>query len=203
MTQISSAVPISVDERLKFEQSHRRPNGVFSYPVMGFGPRGDFTFWVVNPGLNVKTVFEGGRATQKTIPCQILNEPEILELRDKVLRTFAADEVRSKVIVDLCFLDYAAAVLLRSYTFTDDELTMLLEGSHWQEGMVKHCLLGEDLLSRLSTMGSVLPAEAYVPLGGDDQPFQEPTPEHAVAVANPARPGIWRKLMNPFRSRNG
>jgi len=183
------------DRALAWQQARRRPDGRFNYPITGFGRDGDYTLWVPNPTADRRYVFKGGKPTVEAAP-SCFTDPRINALRDQVIRSITVAGP-GLLNADVAFLEYVAGILLVNYDLSDDELTMLLEGSHWHDAATRHLLGGDDMVAMLAEHGADLVARA-APFNPPPNPLPpiDPAPRDAVPPppATDARPWwkFWR-----------
>lgn len=131
-----------------WQQSHRKPGGQFVQPVTGFAG-GRLTLWLPSPEVQTRLVFRDGKPMRETIP-SCMTDPALCELRARAMREMTLSEVELIAEGGLSFIEYAAAVVATNYTFTDEELGVVFDGTKWHQGIVEHMLGGEAMLEVLS-----------------------------------------------------
>lgn len=135
-----------------WQQDRRRTDFGGGVPVQGFGPGGTYTLWLRPAESGKRYTFKGGRAQVHT-DAGAAADPQLAALRDQVVRSFASAGDPGWLQVDVAFLDYAAAVLRQNYDLTDADLDLLLDGTGWQDALVRHVLGADDIIERLYTFG--------------------------------------------------
>lgn len=139
----------------KWEQARRRKEGAFAFSINGLGPKGTYTLMVGDPKPTTRYKFSGG----KPIPVTgggSFETAEFAELREKVIRSMAFPGA-SVIEVGAELLEYAAAVLLKSYDLTDAELEeLLVAGKGWIPRMIEHLCGGEGYLEQVGKVAPFL-----------------------------------------------
>lgn len=125
---------------------HEKPTARKEVVAQGFGD-GRFTLYLPSPLPGSRIVFKDGKPHREVIE-SCMTDPAIAELRERAIGAF--DE--RGISCDLTFFEYASAIVGLNYTFSDDELTMLLGGSKWHKAMLQHLVGGEDVIDSLAEM---------------------------------------------------
>ena len=171
--------------------------------VQGFGPEGRHTLFLPPAQAGKRYVFRGGRAVPVMDP-GLAGMAQLLDVRARVLQSFAATESPGWLSVDIAFLDYAAAVLRVNYDLTDADLEFLLQGTRWHTAVVQHVLGGDDTVAVLASLNPDLvdrmaTAAMYKRLGAEDYlrvppppPMKPPAPAPVVQPIPPTKAGPSR-----------
>lgn len=183
-----------------WQEARRRDDGQFDLPVTGFASAGKMTLWLPSPAIDSKIVVKDGRASRVTVE-SCMTRPEIAALRDAVFKSAARDTVNGAITIDMRFCDYVIGVIGINYRCTDDELTELLAGTKWHQGMYHHLANGEDMIEAMLRISPSF-VEAMFPAAPPPSANLPPAPEGPVAdAATAASAGVSSKIKNFFRKR--
>lgn len=187
---MSQAAQEEAQSAFQWQQSRRKEGGVFNVPVRGFGG-GKYTLWLPSPVAATQWTFKNGEPVLEASDSCLTN-PAIEAMRDEVLNT-ATFVGPGRLIGSIAFLRYASTVLRMNYNLTDDDLTFILTGNIWHDGMIRHLLGGDDVTKKLAKLDprAIGPmAAAAVP----PAPPAAPEPHH-----NPKPDGLLRRLLKLAR----
>jgi hypothetical protein len=171
-----SKVPSRSGGAFEWQKTRRRPEVIGGIPVQGFGPAGAHTLWLPPPQAIRKVKFVGGKP-QVTIVGATIDDPELKNLREKLIATAEIAAVNGAAIVrlDLTILEYAAALISRTYKVSDDDLEFILPFSgspKWIESIVIHALGGKENRDALAKLRSAGRPEAIVGDVGEPVPLE-------------------------------
>jgi hypothetical protein len=168
-TVSGAASPVSPFD---WQKARERPDKVPGPPVRGFGPKGQFTLWLPSPMPTTAGAFVDGKYIVKQVAAG-LTDPELLVMRRAVVDS--AQSIGPGVLrVQGLFLDYAAGIIRRNYTVSDEELTMLLlSGDEWHNDVFEHCLGGPEIVSQLADMPDIQPPEGLLDQAAETDKLDE------------------------------
>lgn len=139
-----------------WHESHLKPpeerfagssfSGGCAEKATGYGPDNTYSLLLPSPRVTRSIKFIDGKATVQQSG-DLLSIPEIVELRDRVLKIGSASV--SPTLSEIAFPDttlaeYSAALLRLNYNLTDDDLTFLHSGKVWMETLITHALGGKE-----------------------------------------------------------
>lgn len=184
----------------EWQKSRKRPDFIPGPPVRGFGKNGGYTLWLPSPKSSTAEAFEGGKYVVKVVAAGLV-DADLLAKRKEIIDS-AVSTGPGRLRVKPVFMDYAAGLIRRNYTVTDQELTMLLlESDKWQHEVLVHCLGGEEMVATLADM-----PEATEPIPQPPSYF-DMAAEHlrrqaeAFPYAEPVKTGYFRRLFNAIRGK--
>jgi hypothetical protein len=170
--------PAGAETPFEFQQRRKRADALPGPPIQGFGPKGGYTLWLPAGKVEMLREFRNGRVASRQIKGG-LDDPELIALQRQIIDS-AQNAGPGRLLVDVQFLDFAAGLVRRNYTVTDDELGMLLlSGNGWHKAVwVDHVLGGQAMVEALADSPAI------------DEPIRPKLPPTAADLP-PVRP--WRR----------
>jgi hypothetical protein len=192
--------PATTQTPFEWQKTRKRADAVNGPPVRGFGPKGGYTLWLPSPMPTTAEKFEGGKFTVVQLDAG-LTDVDLLGMRKEIIdstRSVAEGVIKVKPL----FMDYAAGLIRRNYTVTDEELSfLLLAGDEWHNDVFEHCLGGPEIVSKLAEMPLDMPISGVVPCE-----TAEPAEDYTWRPERPKRESFarrgWRAIRGVFGGRN-
>jgi hypothetical protein len=151
------AMSKSTSDEFKWQKSRLKGPPKGGLMTRGYGPGGAYSLFLPSPRVTRKVEFHSGAATIiETGTC--LDNPAIRAARDDVLKSQGLqdkpriEEFLTALSADLALARYSAVCLAMFYNLSDDDLTLLHSGSHWQIPLLRHALGGEDAVDALNRL---------------------------------------------------
>lgn len=138
---------------LEWQKQRLKPGAPLAGSMLtsGFGPDGKQGMYLPSARSGRRYQFKNG----KPFVVQtggIADDPELMHLRDRVLRGTAAADAAAILFYDTSLIEYSAALLSRNYNLSDEDLELLHSGSAWHEPIMVHALGGKDARDKLQTL---------------------------------------------------
>jgi len=144
-------------EEFQWQKARLKGTPVGGLMTRGYGPGGAYSLYLPSPRVQRKIEFRDGAANVvETGTC--LDDPTIRAARDAVLKSQGLkdksrlEDFLAALSADVDLARYSAVCLAVFYNLSDDDLTMLHSGSHWQVPLIRHALGGDDAVEALNRL---------------------------------------------------